>query len=130
MPCTLRLINWTSTPYCDARCHQSLRLRRLDVAGSGFHRASPGQPRESGDSPSLNGAHIHGTHVPVEEPSTASKPDFPQMWLLTHDRSGTSIGYGARPTCYRCNAFLPRLKLIRNPRGVICSLRNVWSVAA
>src|ERR1700741_3296106 len=37
---------------CDARCHQSLRLRRLDVAGSGFHRALPEQPRESGDRPS------------------------------------------------------------------------------
>jgi hypothetical protein len=24
---------------------------------------------------SLNSAHIHGTHVPVEEPSTASIPD-------------------------------------------------------
>src|SRR5260370_19139736 len=24
---------------------------------------------------SLNSAHIHGTHVPVEEPSTASQPD-------------------------------------------------------
>jgi hypothetical protein len=37
---------------CDARCHESLRLRRLDVAGSGFHRALPEQPRESGDRPS------------------------------------------------------------------------------
>ena len=25
---------------------------------------------------SLNSTHIHGTHVPVEEPSTASTPDF------------------------------------------------------
>jgi hypothetical protein len=24
----------------------------------------------------LNSAHIHGTHVPVEEPSTASKADM------------------------------------------------------
>jgi hypothetical protein len=36
----------------DARSHESLRLRRLDVAGSGFHRALPEQPRESGDRPS------------------------------------------------------------------------------
>jgi hypothetical protein len=35
---------------CDARC--SLRLRRLDAAGSGFHPALPEQPRESGDRPS------------------------------------------------------------------------------
>jgi hypothetical protein len=26
---------------------------------------------------SFNSAHIHGTDVPVEEPSTASTPDFP-----------------------------------------------------
>jgi hypothetical protein len=37
---------------CDARCHESLRLRRIVVAGSGFHRALPQQPRESGDRPS------------------------------------------------------------------------------
>jgi hypothetical protein len=24
----------------------------------------------------LNSTHIHGTHVPVEEPSTASKPEI------------------------------------------------------
>jgi hypothetical protein len=27
----------------------------------------------------LNSTHIHGTHVPVEEPSTASLPDFRQQ---------------------------------------------------
>ena len=29
------------------------------------------------DRGSLNSAHIRGTHVPVEEPSTASIPDIP-----------------------------------------------------
>ena len=39
---------------------------------------------------SLNSAHNHGTHVPVEEPSTASKADFDTR--LEHLRSTPNNG--------------------------------------
>jgi hypothetical protein len=32
----------------------------------------------------LNSTHIHGTHVPVEEPSTASKPDVKHPGVYVH----------------------------------------------
>src|SRR5258707_2194422 len=33
---------------------------------------------------SLNSAHIHGTDVPVEEPSTASNPDIAALPIIAH----------------------------------------------
>jgi hypothetical protein len=36
----------------------------------------------SSESWGLNSAHFHGTHVPVEEPSTASKADIECVLLV------------------------------------------------
>ena len=83
---------WPSWPRPSAQSCWQVRWRQPadHHLASGINRREPGRPtwrylnRLSLSSAwlaplncgSLNSAHIHGTDVPVEEPSTASNPDF------------------------------------------------------
>jgi hypothetical protein len=45
----------------------------------------------SSESWGLNSAHFHGTHVPVEEPSTASKADIEPL-MITKSNVDSTLG--------------------------------------
>lgn len=47
---------------------------------------------------SLNSAHIHGTDVPVEEPSTASEADMAQRHSIISSALASSVGGTVRPS--------------------------------
>src|SRR6266404_7369423 len=50
---------------------------------------------------SLNSAHIHGTHVPVEEPSTASQPDInPSCYSIASSARASSDGGTINPSAF------------------------------
>jgi hypothetical protein len=54
--------------------------RPIDISGSD-EVAQMGRVVEVG---SLNSTHVHGTHVPVQEPSTASQAGIMAWHLLNH----------------------------------------------
>src|SRR5262245_47136827 len=90
----------TGASACAGRPHRLRRqhhgpekptLRCRDQSSSQLAWPSPPNQVTHGD---------HGTYVPVEEPSTASKPDLPdpQRWAEC-ESEGASIGLASRPPC-------------------------------
>ena len=69
---------------------QDLRLQRLAPPNRG----------------SINSTHIHGTHVPVEEPSTASKADAASACGMPHFHADLSLARGGR-SCNPTGASFP-----------------------
>jgi hypothetical protein len=48
----------------------------------------------------INSNHTHGTHVPVEEPSTASKADMGPFHSITSSARESSEGGTVRPSAF------------------------------
>ena len=74
----------------EAWCRSELNQREYCEA-QGIPLKAFGNWRAKFKRGSLNSAHIHGTHVPVEEPSTASKPEVAAR--PAHFRSSPDSGH-------------------------------------
>jgi len=62
----------------------------------------------------LNSTHFHGTHVPVEEPSTASGADFPSCRLFQEQPPDVMLMRGVPEHIRSDNGAEMTAKVVRN----------------